>query len=416
MTSPPTPTNLTLLHPTDEEQVAIWAQGYAEWGSHLTPTQYEARERHLMSTSLLRSGGLTPWMLTSSEGGEGNRTALASCETLRKRAFVRVGSGEVKLVRAEGVASVFVEPRFRRRGYAARMMGLLASALKDREDVAFSVLYSDIGREFYARLGWRVHPSCHVSLCVPPSPSPSPSTSEAKPVEDEGDDDGGRVTAITDNQLPSLAEQDELRLRSKLSSYPASPTIRLALIPDLATLQWHFARQDFLADYIDSLPRLPGEPMRGALYEGNDEKDGEKCRVWVLWTVKSEPSDSEAGEGSKSSSNKLEFLRLSYPESISQPQLQAAVKALIKGALSQSRRWLCTSIQIWNPDERLRPILEGMTQLRPELVEREDSSIASLLWLGQDGLGGECLEAVEEKKGEKGVDVDWIANDKFGWC
>ncbi|RCI10421.1 hypothetical protein L249_4413 [Ophiocordyceps polyrhachis-furcata BCC 54312] len=332
-----TTTNPILVRPTDQEQVAIWAHGHAEWGAHLTPAQYEARERRLLATRLLRRGGLTPWMLTPSDGADGDRQrrALASCETLRKRALVRVGGGPVWLVRAEGVASVFVEPRLRGRGYAALMMRLLASRLGGEPDVAFSVL-----------------------------------------------------------------------LRSKLASSPPPPspptTIRLALIPDLATLQWHFARQDFLAAHIDSLPRLPGEPVRGALYE-----DGDESRVWALWTVKSEPSRRQQAE-----TNKLELLRLSYPESISQPQLQTAVEAVIGSAVSQSRRWLCTSIQVWNPDERLRPILDSMTHLQPELVDREDSSIASLLWLGgQDGCGGKGPGAEEEE-----VHVDWIANDKFGWC
>ncbi|RDA95060.1 hypothetical protein CP533_2175 [Ophiocordyceps camponoti-saundersi (nom. inval.)] len=408
-------TDLILVRPTDEEQVAIWAQGYAEWGTHLTPSQYEARERHLLATSLLRNGGLTPWMLTwkktSAEGGQ--RTALASCETLRKRALVRVGDGHVRLVRAEGVASVFVGPLLRRRGYAARMMGLLASRLREEGDVAFSVLYSDIGREFYARVGWKVHSSCHVSLCVPPSSplpvsssSSSSSPSEAK-TDGDGDDDNddvGNIKAITDDQLASLAQQDELRLRHKLASYPSSTpsTIRLALIPDLATLQWHFARQDFLSQYIDSLPRQSERPIRGALYESNED---EGSRVWALWTLKSEPSESQS-DGVRNV-NTLEFLRLSYPDSISQAQLKTGVEAIINQALRQGRKWLCTSIQIWNPDgDRVRPILDGLSHLRPEFVVRDDSSIASLLWLGLgDGSGAEEME-----------EVDWVANDKFGWC
>jgi hypothetical protein len=55
-------------------------------------------------------------------------------------------------------------------------------------------------------------------------------------------------------------------------------------------------------------------------------------------------------------------------------------------------------VQMWNPTGLLRRVVEGCG-VQSRFVERERESIASLMWYG-DG----------EKR------VEWVANEKFGWC
>ncbi len=59
-----------------------------------------------------------------------------------------------------GVASVYCNEKYRGRGYAPRIMREIKEVLRnwqvEKRAVVGSVLYSDIGKKFYAGLGW--HP------------------------------------------------------------------------------------------------------------------------------------------------------------------------------------------------------------------------------------------------------------------
>lgn len=112
---------------------------------------YLRREEYLASQPFSRDGGLTWWILVDTASTASPRTILASCESLRKRAFVRRPHRPVEEVVSHGIGSVFCNPDFRGKGYARRMMDELGRALdqwqqKDGERADFTVLYSDIGK------------------------------------------------------------------------------------------------------------------------------------------------------------------------------------------------------------------------------------------------------------------------------
>ena len=78
------------------------------------------------------------------------RHVLASCESLRKRAFISRG-GKLEDETVWGIGSVFVREEYRGKGYAGRMMDELGKKLEtwgqgDGKKTAFTVLYSDIGK------------------------------------------------------------------------------------------------------------------------------------------------------------------------------------------------------------------------------------------------------------------------------
>ncbi|KAF4592576.1 Lysine acetyltransferase [Ophiocordyceps camponoti-floridani] len=195
--------------------------------------------------------------------------------------------------------------------------------------------------------------------------------------------DAPKAEAHLRNGQRVLDACDELRLKQHLAHLPPSPSIRAALIPDLATLQWHFARQDFLAEYqFDDPPRA----VRGALFAGASP-------VWAVW--KAHLSEDEKGI------NTLEFLRLSYQDDIPDEALSTALEAIVEQASHEAQTWRCKRLLLWNPDARVRDVLSSMTHLRPAVIDRKTESIASLLWLGEGGTDAA---------------VEWIANEKFGWC
>ncbi|KAM4060468.1 Acyl-CoA N-acyltransferase [Hirsutella rhossiliensis] len=377
---------LVLAQPSEAEQVRTWTQTRPWWGASYTPEAYVARERLLLGVPLARDGGMTPWILTDGsvipddEGQESRRPVLASCETLRKRALVRdAADGVVRDVWAHGVASVFTYPEFRRRGYANRMMTLLGEHFAAQEaarpgDAAFSVLFSDIGTRFYAELGWTPYESTHLSFPVKPA---SPGSSPAA------------ATPILDADLPAMAELDERIIRDQISRPPSDPAkTRVAILPNLDTLRWHFAREAFMSNHLFAA----SPTVHGAMYT---PPGAPNSRVWGLW------SRNQTGGKEHVEKNTLDFLRFVVEdEALSDEELSKAIRAIVGHAQVEAQKWLCASMNLWNPHERVKRLVAAMADLKARYVVRDNDSITSLRWLGPSPVAG----------------VDWVANEKFEWC
>lgn len=371
--------SLILAHPSPDEQIRTWTHTHPSWGPSYTLQAYLDREEHLLTVPLARDGGISQWILTDSAAPEAERPVLSSCETLRKRALVRGRDGRVRDVWAHGVASVFTYPEFRRQGYANRMLELFGERLAQQEadragSAAFSVLFSDIGKKYYAALGWMPYESAHLSFPVKPTTTPA--------------EQSGVVTLIRDADLPSITRVDEQLLRSKLSSAPADPAkTRVAIVPDLDTLQWHLARQTFMSNHLFS--KAP--TVHGAIYKS---PGAPSSRVWGYW------ARTQSGGKESPEKNVLSFLRFVVEDDrISDDELSKAIRAIVRVAQTEAEEWLCTKITMWNPDERTKKLVANMKDLEAQYVVRESDSIPSLRWLG-DGV----------------ADVEWVANEKYEWC
>ncbi|POR30961.1 Lysine acetyltransferase, partial [Tolypocladium paradoxum] len=371
---------LTPAHPSPDEQIRTWTHTHPSWGPSYTLQAYLDREQRLLTVPLARDGGMAQWILTDGAVPPAGRPVLSSCETLRKRALVRGGDGRVRDVWAHGVASVFTYPEFRRRGYANKMLALFGERLAKQEadktgEAAFSVLFSDIGKTFYAELGWMPYESAHLSFPVKPSTA--------------GADESVAVEPILDADLPSITRRDEELLRSKLSSAPADPAkTRVAIIPDLDTLQWHLARQTFMSNHLFS--RAP--TVHGAIYTAPGALSS---RVWGYW------ARTQHGGKERPEINVLNFLRFVVEDDgISDVELSKAIRAIVGVAQTEAREWLCTKIDMWNPDERTKKLVADMKDLEAKYVVREGDNIPSLRWFGDGSV----------------ADVEWVANEKYAWC
>ena len=142
--------NLALLHPTQQEKVETWKLNGSSWRGTMPLSIYLQRETHLESQALTKDGGITFWILVDSTLPVNERPILGSCESFRKRALV-ARAGRIEDVVTHGIGSVFCNPRYRRRGYAQRMMEELGDKLdtwnqEDGKRTDFTVLYSDIGK------------------------------------------------------------------------------------------------------------------------------------------------------------------------------------------------------------------------------------------------------------------------------
>ena len=160
---------LILTHPTPSERNATWTLNANNWGKALGLDNYLEREEHLLTAPLAENGGITHWILVDGSLPENERQILSSCESLRKPALI-AKKGTVREVITHGIGSVFTQEECRGRGYAGRMLRELGPKLKThqvkeaRKESIFSILYSDIGKKFYAKHGWQPFPSTHGAL------------------------------------------------------------------------------------------------------------------------------------------------------------------------------------------------------------------------------------------------------------
>ncbi|KAK9234679.1 hypothetical protein V1525DRAFT_42130 [Lipomyces kononenkoae] len=376
--------DLVLVPAPPEERLECSRLHSVAFKGSLDIQTYIARKNHLSQQHLTRDG-LTCWVLVERNKPPGQRTILSSCETYRKKGFLAY-EGNVEDILTHGVGTVYSRPEFRGKGYAGRMMKELSQKLdtwqmenERRTRSVFSVLFSDIGKSFYTRYGWKPFPSFHISLPAITEEEyrqeiagvnlPKPRTLLAEDV---------RTCMCNDNIIQQ--ERELLRAASEKSS-----KAQVAIVPDFDHFLWHWAREEFYAERVLSNRDPP--LVKGAGDDG--------ARVHCVWSR-------NFGESLKD--NTLYILHWVYDKQIVPSQTKATVKAMaaiLRSAQLEAHRWNMAQVEFWSPTPLM---LEAIGLLDPsaKVVDREDSSICSLKWNGaEQGLGN---------------DVEWCLNEKYTWC
>lgn len=229
-------------------------------------------------------------------------------------------------------------------------------------------------------MGWHAFPSSHIAL----RPTHSDEASVAQ--------------NLYADDLAELCKLDEKWLRKEIRRPQISePKIRVALIPDVKTMQWHHAREEFAAEHM-----LGKEAKIKGAYSKTDEGD----QIWCVWT---------RTFGNDDAGNTLNILRLVIecekfcdsdgvePTSLStstQKKVQG-VAAVLSAAQLQAAEWDMKNVQIWNPTP-LTILAAREVEPTSEAIHRDKESIASLRWHGKDP--------------EEGSRIQWVGNEKYGWC
>ncbi|KAI9646825.1 hypothetical protein NHQ30_004824 [Ciborinia camelliae] len=375
--------DLHLAHPTPEEKLATWNLNYEEWGKALSKPDYLHREQYLASVPLTSDDGMTYWCLVDKNAPPNSREIYASCESLRKRAFIS-NQGKVEEVTIHSIGSVFCPPKNRGHKYASRMMRDLGDILKTwqldsnipgRSQIPASILFSDIGKKFYANHGWLPFPSSHIVLPPIAKDSNALESSLAKPLKSA--------------DIPDLCTLDVQYIRKVLERAPSDNKTHIALLPDYATIQWHHLRENVMSSSI--FGHAPS--IKGAI---SGSQIG--SRVWAYWTRGYYgPIDNPA------SGNCLHILRLVIEDETDSEDNARKLESVLRYAQMEATEWKMNDVQFWNPTPLVEDLIQrsGLKGERTK-VEREEESVASLMWYGE---------------GEGSVDfVEWWGNEKYGWC
>ncbi|KAI5236297.1 hypothetical protein E4T43_08715 [Aureobasidium subglaciale] len=378
--------DIELTQLTHEEAVHQTELNSIEWKGPLSLEAYLRREEHLGKQKLVRDGGLTPWALVTKDGSP--RSVLSSCETIRKKALV-AQDGQIKEVICHGVASVFCPPEYRGKGYAGRMIKDLGETLSnwqtDGHECLFSVLYSDIGKQFYASHKWKPFPSAHISL-------PPTANSQDTPLP--------KAKSLYSSDLTDLCDVDLTLVRKKLMNAATSDKIIASIVPDIETLSWQHAREEFVAKELYG--RSPD--VKGAIVGAEQGK-----RVWCVWMRTWYSSDPQ-----KTKDNSLNILRLvvedaEYTDSSAASDegvdkakstyVTAAITSLLAAAQAEASKWQVGSVDIWNPTSATLAAAKQLDSAA-EVTHREKDSIASLRWYGKGSI----------------ETIEWMDNEKYAWC
>ncbi|PQE20007.1 lysine acetyltransferase protein [Rutstroemia sp. NJR-2017a BVV2] len=401
-------TTLILSHPTPEECTTIWTSTSSSWKDALPTSTYLRESLHLTTVPLAKNDGLTLWILVdrSQSPNANQRTIICSCETFRKRSLVSDASGRVRDVFVHGVASVFCAEKYRGRGYAGRMMRELKATLRNwQEDICGirkcvgSVLYSDIGKEYYARFGWR--------------PTPTNSHLVFKPVESVDRWWQEPETCISKEDLPALCWKDEVMIR-KAMSVPVEgdgAQERFSIVPDVNHMLWHMSREEFTCNIL--FGKIP--EVKGAI------AGPEGRRVWVIWTHRyySDPADGKGDntlyilrivferddEESIEPTNALEHCGIYWPDSLQRQNIRRHqlmyLETVLSAAQNEAAEWKLDQVKLWHPTPEVTRIV-NMLEIGHAVEEREEDSIASVLWF--------------DRNGGEGPPPLWINNEHYAWC
>lgn len=290
--------------------------------------RYLARERMLAEQSLTRNGGITYWILD-----DGSGRALASVETIRRPALLAV-DGTLHGMVSHGCASVFTPAGNRGKGYAKTMLTSLRPRLQTHQEaedkrVGFSVLYSDIGKEFYRKLGWLPDRSEHISL----------QPSHAKE---------GAARYLRPEEINGVCERDVACVRRRMAAHRGRA---VAVLPAPSVLEWVHARSRFLMKEV----LQKDITTWGAVVDGI---------AAVMWTLK--PATRE-----------LYIARIAVfdDDKITANHLSALLRAAQAFAAELDFR----SVIAWNPSALL---LEAARQIDPaaSTETRHDEGITSICY------------------------------------
>ncbi|KAF3482240.1 uncharacterized protein GIQ15_04999 [Arthroderma uncinatum] len=380
--------DITLVVATPAERIeSIRANGLA-WKGPLSMDQYIAREDFLIKEDMVKDGGMTCWVLVDRTLPPDGRPILSSCESIAKQTFLAY-NGNIETVISHGVGSVYCRPEHRGRGYAKRMIIELAKILdtwqqEKGQPCLFSVLYSDIGKSFYAAHGWHPYPSSHFTLAPAPGAAQTANGSA-----------NGRTKSVDMTIVKDMSREDVHEYmcsepviehhKQKLREASMASQAVMAFPPDYAHMSWHWARDEF---YSRILRSEKGEVrVKGAAVPSR--------KVFVTWNKK---------YGATQKDCTLYILRTQYEEPTSPAEEEAVVEALagiLRRAQIEAQEWKMDHVEIWNPSPL---VTKAILTADANAVEthREKDSIPCLKWDGnQHGYGDS---------------VEWHLNERYGWC
>jgi len=361
--------NVLFTRADDTIRELTWRLNGAVFAAPLDLDAYVAREAYLSQQALCKDGGCTYFVLAHKHDAT---HIVASCEAVKKTVFIAGGhtsdGSGFKEATGYGIASVYTNPKYRRLGMAALMMDKLKEIIDQESDC--SALYSDIGRGYYAGLGWTVFPSDQATISL---------RTEEKGKEAFQQPATSKTRYLSHDELPALCDKDVAQMRTKFQRLATDrTTTHVAFAPDYAQISWQLANEDFVTKAL--------HPDRSVAHRGAITHSGHSWVYWKLdWRAK-----------------QLSILRFVLPEQEGQDVISEEASAwdvleLLQAAAAEATAWGLGKVVIWNPNTTTTRGIKGFHNLHEAEVdvvfdERKDAALPSLRWARGRGVGDTVWE------------------------
>lgn len=351
---------------------------------------------------------------------------------------------DVKEVTAYGIASVFTPARNRKKGYARHMMRLLHWVLAPRSalqgppssssstaltfpaewgtppDIAllesrvgvavanaqFSVLYSDVGREFYrtcgtdavSRNGWFVTGATETSWILGPSTASATPELPAADLELAFAKRDADLTRLTESDVLTLYTHDARWIKDDLAAQARAqaPELRsgvtvpsgrtlFSFLPDKGVGAFVVRRTMNFTKGLDKQPVLPSAQWGLALLPG-----GARTLTYAL------AIDQGAAQPSKFPFVTWTLDVRGSPRTLVVARLRAderTLPVLLDELLVVAREEKLDKVEFWN----LRPELRAVAEARGWTTKEREEHLSAVKWYGDE----------DEDK------LDWVYNEKY---
>ncbi|GBE89008.1 hypothetical protein BKA93DRAFT_788521 [Sparassis latifolia] len=367
-----------------------------QWAKGLTMEEYILRDAIMDEHEHALGGKLITWVLAPRTNPE-TLDFMCSCETFRRTGLIAnqssTGQSQPVEVTAYGIASVFTPPSKRRKGYAQHMLHLLHWVLAPRSalpavfppswgsppqiadsfrtrNAHFSVLYSDIGGQFYRACGpdveegngWLVS-GARETVYIPET-----SVRQTTNVDTKWE-------WLTEDTVNSVWKRDVKDIKADMRAAAAASNCTLFSFLPHNGVGVYTIRRTMSFD-SDRTPVLPTAIWGVLLRQDLDESGGEP-QTFATWTldVRDRPRT-------------LVVTRIRATKS-SFPQLLAKI---VEAAQNEKTE----RIEIWGLREEWYSLAEELGWKTGERAEH----LSAFKWYGR----------------ETDDEVEWMFNEKFCWC
>ncbi|KAF9054541.1 hypothetical protein BJ165DRAFT_1412955 [Panaeolus papilionaceus] len=390
---------LTLRRATRDQIIESRKRSFDGFARGTTLEEYLARDDSMDSLPSALNGRVSVWVLAHRDSPTGN--FLCACRTFKRDAsIIRKPHNVVESAVGYAIASVFTPKANRKKGYASHMMRLLHWVLAPQSalprqfppewgappprcddfvgDAAFSVLYSDVGYDFY-----------HLSGLLP------------------GSQDGWVV------QRPSTTVWDVSKTSTHANSFGTTHTENWKWLSfqDMSRV-WDLDADQMKSDLAD-YAFLDGEESVFCFHPGKGVADYQVQRLEVYWRkvqpplrhwgVYLAPEDSPTTALDNQSLSTFASWTVEYrPPTVNSLVItriratRASFKALMPIILEFADRHGISEVEIWNLESSLTKLA---TEMGAKTFDREDH-LPSFKWYGI----------------EDSTRVTWAFNEKFSWC
>ncbi|QDS70304.1 hypothetical protein FKW77_008173 [Venturia effusa] len=352
-------TGLVFQQASDEQLDLVWTLNAQSWAAPISTEGHITRERFLSKQALTGDNWRT-FVLFRQED-----EIIASCEAFEKEILISDKDGFRK-ERGYGIASVFTNPKYRRQKMASLLLVSVAEWMDGQGGGALSVLYSDIGKTYYEKLGWTPYSTRQLVL-------------DSK-IDSPDNVDIPGVHALRDEQVEELCREDIAALEKEFSQ-PVEPDdhIHIAFTPSVHQIQWHFVREHYMAKALFDREE---SSCRGAIAQSR--------RAWLIWYL-------DLVE------RKCEVQRIVLLDKHERERNVSEVVNLLRFAHQEAKPWGINQVIVWNPSEDVteagRRLAEKFEGIESKIEERDSS-----------------IPALRRQHGESTANLHWKHNEYYAWC